>query len=133
MRCSSTTHRRRKRSAKLGSPPIRLPRTEMLIRLRRSNGTITITTTAPKKTRIIDFGRGRLYPESPSPERNSGLIALRTKTLDASRPIHVAISGAAGRVAYALLFRIANGGLFGKEQAIALGLLDLPERLDLLE
>jgi malate/lactate dehydrogenase len=53
--------------------------------------------------------------------------------LDASRPIHVAISGAAGRVAYALLFRIANGGLFGKEQPIALGLLDLPERLDLLE
>ena len=53
--------------------------------------------------------------------------------MDTSRPIHVAISGAAGRVAYALLFRIANGGLFGKEQPIALSLLDLPERLNLLE
>jgi len=53
--------------------------------------------------------------------------------LDTSRPIHVAISGAAGRVAYALLFRLANGGLFGREQPIALSLLDLPERLDLLE
>ena len=61
------------------------------------------------------------------------LISRSTKTLDTSRPIHVAISGAAGRVGYALLFRIANGGLFGKEQPIALSLLDLPDRLDLLE
>ena len=53
--------------------------------------------------------------------------------MDTSRPIRVAISGAAGRVAYALLFRIASGGLFGKEQPIALSLLDLPERLNLLE
>ena len=61
-RCSSTTRRRRKRSAKLGLPPIRLASTDMPIRLRRSSGTMTITTTAPKKTRIIDFGRGRLFP-----------------------------------------------------------------------
>ncbi len=94
---------------------------------------MTITRATPKKTRTIDFGRGRLFPESPSSERNSGLIALRTKTLATTRPIHVAISGAAGRVAYALFFRIANGGLFGKEQPIALSLLDLPERLNLLE
>jgi malate dehydrogenase len=53
--------------------------------------------------------------------------------LATTRPIRIAISGAAGRVAYALLFRIANGGLFGKEQPIALSLLDLPERLNVLE
>ena len=53
-------------------------------------------------------------------------------TLATNRLINVAISGAAGRVAYALLFRIANGGLFGKEQPIGLSLLDLPDRLDLL-
>ena len=53
--------------------------------------------------------------------------------MDTSRQIHVAISGAAGRVAYALLFRIANGGLFGKEQPITLSLLDLPERVHVLE
>ncbi len=61
------------------------------------------------------------------------LITLEGLTLDTSRPIRVAITGAAGRVAYALLFRIANGGMFGKEQPIDLSLLDLPERLDLLE
>ncbi len=53
--------------------------------------------------------------------------------MDTSRPIHVAISGAAGQVAYALLFRLANGGLFGKEQPITLSLLDIPDKLNLLE
>ena len=42
-------------------------------------------------------------------------------------PIRVAISGAAGRIAYALMFRIANGGLFGHEHDVSLSLLDLPE------
>ena len=50
-----------------------------------------------------------------------------------SRPIRIAISGAAGRIGYSLLFRIANGGLFGHEQPVALSLLDLPERLPRLE
>jgi malate dehydrogenase len=53
--------------------------------------------------------------------------------LDTRRPIRVAISGAAGRVAYALLFRITNGGLFGQQQPIGLSLLDLPQRNYLLE
>jgi malate dehydrogenase len=48
-------------------------------------------------------------------------------------PIRVAISGAAGRIAYALMFRIANGGLFGHENDVALSLLDLPESMVRLE
>jgi malate dehydrogenase len=48
-------------------------------------------------------------------------------------PIRVALSGAAGRVAYSLLFRMANGGLFGHEQDVALSLLDLPETMARLE
>ena len=65
-------------------------------------------------------------------KRHSCSMTLRTWTLDTSRPIHVAISGAAGRVAYALLFRLANGGLFGQHQPVALSLLDIPERVGLL-
>jgi malate dehydrogenase len=38
----------------------------------------------------------------------------------------VAVTGAAGQIAYSLLFRIAAGELFGREEAIALHLLDLP-------
>lgn len=38
----------------------------------------------------------------------------------------IAITGAAGQIAYALSFRIASGELFGSHQKVALHLLDLP-------
>ncbi len=38
----------------------------------------------------------------------------------------IAVTGAAGQIAYSLLFRIAAGELLGKNQPIALHLLDLP-------
>ena len=41
-------------------------------------------------------------------------------------PVRVAVSGAAGQIGYALLFRIANGDLLGKDQPVILNLLDLP-------
>jgi len=41
-------------------------------------------------------------------------------------PMHVAVTGAAGNIGYALLFRIANGDLLGKDQPVILQLLDLP-------
>lgn len=42
-------------------------------------------------------------------------------------PKRVAVTGAAGQICYALLFRIANGDLFGKDQPVILQLLDLPQ------
>jgi len=45
------------------------------------------------------------------------------------RPIHVAISGAAGTVGYGLLFRIAAGGMFGADQPVALRLLEHPRQM----
>jgi malate dehydrogenase len=45
-------------------------------------------------------------------------------------PIRVAVSGAAGRIAYSLVFRIANGGMFGPQQPVSLRLLDVPEAAD---
>lgn len=50
-----------------------------------------------------------------------------------AEPIRVAVSGAAGRISYSLIFRIAAGGLFGPEQPVHLCLLDLPEMRSLLE
>ncbi len=41
-------------------------------------------------------------------------------------PMRVAVTGAAGQIGYALLFRIANGDLLGKDQPVVLSLLDLP-------
>lgn len=45
----------------------------------------------------------------------------------------IAITGAAGQIAYSLLFRIANGELLGKDQPIALHLLDIPEGVESLK
>jgi malate dehydrogenase len=42
------------------------------------------------------------------------------------QPVRVAVTGAAGQIGYALLFRIANGDLLGKDQPVILNLLDLP-------
>ena len=42
-------------------------------------------------------------------------------------PIRVAVTGAAGQIAYSLLFRIANGDMLGKDQPVILQLLDLPQ------
>ena len=41
-------------------------------------------------------------------------------------PVRVAVTGAAGQIGYAILFRIANGDLLGKDQPVILHLLDLP-------
>ncbi len=42
-------------------------------------------------------------------------------------PIRIAITGAAGQIGYSLLFRIANGGMLGRDQPIILQLLDVPQ------
>jgi malate dehydrogenase len=44
-------------------------------------------------------------------------------------PIRVAVTGAAGQIGYALLFRIAAGEMLGKEQPVILQLLDIPQML----
>lgn len=41
-------------------------------------------------------------------------------------PVRVAITGAAGQIAYSLLFRIASGEMLGKDQPVILQLLELP-------
>lgn len=41
-------------------------------------------------------------------------------------PIRMTVTGAAGRVAYALLFRVASGDMLGADQPIELVLFDLP-------
>ena len=48
-------------------------------------------------------------------------------------PIKVAVTGAAGQIGYALLFRIASGEMFGTDQAVALHLIEIPAALGALE
>ena len=48
------------------------------------------------------------------------------------KPIKVAVSGAAGQIGYALLFRIASGQIFGPDQPVILHLLELDRSLPAL-
>ncbi|NKB38298.1 MAG: malate dehydrogenase [Gammaproteobacteria bacterium] len=47
-------------------------------------------------------------------------------------PVRIAVTGAAGQIGYALLFRIASGQLLGSQQAVILQLLEVTPALDAL-
>jgi len=49
------------------------------------------------------------------------------------KPIRVAVTGAAGNIGYALLWRIASGDCFGSNQPIILQLLEIPQGMQRLE
>ncbi len=47
-------------------------------------------------------------------------------------PVRVTVTGAAGQIGYAAIFRIANGDMLGPDQPIILQLLDLPQAQEVL-
>lgn len=49
------------------------------------------------------------------------------------RPVRVAVTGAAGSIGYALLFRIAAGDVLGPGQSVVLQLLEIPPAMEALE
>lgn len=49
------------------------------------------------------------------------------------KPMRVAITGAAGNIGYATVFRVASGELLGKDQPIILQLLELPHAANALK
>src|SRR6266852_4911946 len=49
------------------------------------------------------------------------------------QPVHVTVTGAAGQIGYALLFRIAAGELLGPDQPIVLRLLEIEPAMKALE
>jgi len=49
-----------------------------------------------------------------------------------SNHVRVAVTGAAGQIGYALLFRIASGQMFGPDTAVSLNLIELPQAMDAL-
>jgi len=50
----------------------------------------------------------------------------------ANAPVHVTVTGAAGQIGYALLFRIASGQLLGEDQPVVLRLLEIEPALPAL-
>tara|TARA_R110002072_G_scaffold83915_8_gene190246 strand:- start:6957 stop:7937 length:981 start_codon:yes stop_codon:yes gene_type:complete len=49
------------------------------------------------------------------------------------KPVHVTVTGAAGQIGYALIFRIASGSMLGEDQPIILQLLDITPAMEALE
>src|ERR1700687_3283588 len=49
------------------------------------------------------------------------------------KPVHVTVTGAAGQIGYALLFRIASGQMFGPDQPIVLRMLEIEPAMKALE
>tara|TARA_R110000868_G_scaffold96162_2_gene264608 strand:+ start:25547 stop:26527 length:981 start_codon:yes stop_codon:yes gene_type:complete len=49
------------------------------------------------------------------------------------QPVRVAVTGAAGNIAYGILFRIAAGEMLGKDQPVILHLLEIPPALKALD
>jgi len=49
------------------------------------------------------------------------------------QPVRVTVTGAAGQISYALLFRIASGAMLGQDQPVILQLLEIPPAMGALE
>jgi malate dehydrogenase len=43
------------------------------------------------------------------------------------RPVRITVTGAAGQLGYALVFRLANGEMLGKDQPVILQMLEIPD------
>ncbi len=53
--------------------------------------------------------------------------------MSSTPPVHVTVTGAAGQIGYALLFRIASGQLLGPDQPVVLRLLEIEPGMKALE
>jgi hypothetical protein len=81
--------------------------------------------------------RTRLERQATRSAVNVGMWSAKSVFLSPSgvhtmskKPVRVAVTGAAGQIGYALLFRIASGEMLGKDQPVILQLLEIPEGRD---
>ena len=68
----------------------------------------------------------------------SGVYIRRTPTTKEKNalndtPVRVAVTGAAGQIGYAMLFRIASGQLLGPDTPVHLSLLEIPDAVKAAE
>ncbi|KAF1013835.1 MAG: malate dehydrogenase [Stenotrophomonas maltophilia] len=64
--------------------------------------------------------------QAPCHARGTDPNARKQEETPMKAPVRVAVTGAAGQIGYALLFRIASGEMLGKDQPLILQLLELP-------
>ncbi|HUP84470.1 MAG TPA: malate dehydrogenase [Acidimicrobiales bacterium] len=86
----------------------------------------------PKNKDLKRLVRGRAARTGESYSTARAQVLTR-RTTSSSRPVTVAVTGASGRVAYNLLFRLASGDVFGPDTPVNLRLVDVAEALPALE
>src|SRR5919198_1036805 len=69
----------------------------------------------------------------PHVKRNQAARPSFGDTIAMPNTIRVAVTGAAGQVAYALLGRLASGEIFGPNTKVILQLLEIPQAMAALE
>jgi len=67
------------------------------------------------------------------PWHASSVSVVTANDRSLAKPIHVAVTGAAGQIGYSLLFRIASGQLLGDSQPVVLHLLEIEPAMRALE
>jgi malate dehydrogenase len=77
-------------------------------------------------TRVLASWLDKAAQEGPA-------FLAQTDLLPKPQPVTVTVTGAAGQIAYSLLFRIASGEMLGHDQPINLRLLERPEAMQTLE
>jgi len=55
-----------------------------------------------------------------------GKATPHTSEMAEKAPLRVVVTGAAGQIAYSLLYQVASGYVFGEDQPLILHLLDIP-------
>ena len=64
---------------------------------------------------------------------NEGMITINCRSPAALKsPVRVVVTGAAGQIAYSLIYQLASGVVFGEDQPIILHLLDIPPMMGVL-
>lgn len=61
------------------------------------------------------------------------MTSLFVLSIFQAEPIRVVVTGAAGQIAYSILYMIAKGDVFGRDQPLILHLLDIPPMMGVLE
>jgi len=78
---------------------------------------------------IFDMPQNQMRKATLAKNQADPLVAK----LRAKEPVRVAVTGPAGAIGYALLFRLCNGEMLGPDQPIHLNLLELPPMMDKLK
>jgi malate dehydrogenase len=68
--------------------------------------------------------------DQPGQPGQSGQSGRGVPAAGAKAPVRVAVTGAAGQIAYSLLFKLANGTMLGPDQPVALQLLEIPQAME---